>query len=1659
MPIPLPKPLSIAQMATEMALKAKKVKAPEIMKRVSKPIEQLRAEIREMKNKGQIVDSSTPYKPEFIRPSPKNSNNPAGISRRQWEKNQEYKHDIRPTHEFSEPTIISPESIEGQPLVLFGGDRTIGGKEIHAVNEEPLTEPSKQYAGASYPHEKDDLGIDDFWASQDNQAQALQNKAGKAYEETGKMPVGIYTTMGSEVGNYSLHNLDVALKMLYNKNPNDEQMNAFNEIMHRGTKTYGSFPEFVGLQYPELLRRQLEANPEMRKLFIDRLETPKAVQGLDLPEGLAIRHAITEPQLMDVPTGMSGFTAGIIDPTEELRPNISSTTYNTDVPGNYLGRMQLQLPWQKYFPKHAKQIAENPKQANNAYGTMQGLKTYETLEPETVDELMRMYEMIKGNSFKDGGQVQNFDKGGKADDVSVELMGDINYQPDPTYTDPMGMTVPSQDEMKLALSKQNMSPMPYPEPYRDPITGAILENGLEALPPGFNVPKSGGMTPIDWDNLPEEEKERTFGDYVSGVVEPATTLGTGMLSFMGGLPYAMGKGIVTGANAEDTLKNIMEQGTYIPRSKMGMENLETIGKAVEGLPPILPELHGLEPIISSATRRGLQLGAKGVKEGVKATKGLPVGMSIKDVSPSVTIEPFSPKDEFGFYSKLEKEAQKIQRKQGNGQAFKNDLLKLGVKPHELEDTGMDEFLKNNKNLTRDDVIGFAQRNRPVMKEIEFSDSWSNKLPKFEDRFRTPGGNDYHELLIQLPQKDIVKGQLLDDMARRLGAKNFESLPMEKRHEVARLAKSNPFTESNHFPDEENIMAILRMDSRTDTEGKRGMLLDELQSDWHQKGREQGYIPKNPTSLKGEIVEVPSITFKAGTMERSPPTYKVKWEDGTIYGASTKEQAEKLLNKGKPNIPKGTVPDAPYKDNWYELGLKKAIQHMVTSTGDDRLYLPKGQTVADRYSLSKHINSISYKPSNDPTYKNNLDEPYYYVLAKGKNNQNVFQKQLAQSELSEYVGKDLAKKIIANDGEQSPKSSDTKIFQGLDLNIGGEGMHEWYDKKYLSYLKDFAKKYGGHVGETEIDVGHNMPISEKLKILRMTEDDFNNLSKKEIQELYDKPMTQKVYYYEPSEEAIIKINGGLPYKNGGVVRMAEGGMAIESPPQFGVLPKTFPSIEGEEAEAIRRRLANTSAMNLANENYTKGLNTINVKTPEDQDYANSIPSSQVGGYYDTKKGNEIVINPVLSNINDYKTLPQVVGHEAQHLQDEQSLRGKQNVLDRLRMEGLQSQIEKNFQKVKAKYPEYANVGYYDKENVPFKERLADLGGYEAILPKGTRLVDTPFGKEVFNTPSLQNYYHASVRPMEQKMMPQTPSVMERNPVIAMAQQLKDLSKPKLDEFKARLATGDSYADALYKTITSAKFADGGSVESDPRFPIQAHVRNFQSPDLLDIKDYGITARDNGDAFTLGRQLISKNAENENPNMRFNTSQDYAQYATPMHRGMLNARVMKNPEQPSVQAMLQYMQEMGGGTGGIGLMGNRTSEGDKLRALQMIYNKQLSDTSDISGMVSLPFGDKPQFNVQYRKRFAEGGSVAETELAKMREIIDNLPKRTPVQTNNERLERDTIRLPYQPPKASSSVGLQPIPRGGSRIPSTQLELYKKKGGNVSIDEMQLALLRKK
>ena len=54
--------------------------------------------------------------------------------------------------------------------------------------------------------------------------------------------------------------------------------------------------------------------------------------------------------------------------------------------------------------------------------------------------------------------------------------------------------------------------------------------------------------------------------------------------------------------------------------------------------------------------------------------------------------------------------------------------------------------------------------------------------------------------------------------------------------------------SSHF-DEPNILVHLRMNTRTDEDGKKVLFLEELQSDWGQKGKREGFKKDFVTAQK------------------------------------------------------------------------------------------------------------------------------------------------------------------------------------------------------------------------------------------------------------------------------------------------------------------------------------------------------------------------------------------------------------------------------------------------------------------------------------------------------------------------------------------------------------------------------------------------------------------------------------------------------------------------------------------------------------------------------------------------------------------------------------------------------------------------------------------
>jgi hypothetical protein len=284
---------------------------------------------------------------------------------------------------------------------------------------------------------------------------------------------------------------------------------------------------------------------------------------------------------------------------------------------------------------------------------------------------------------------------------------------------------------------------------------------------------------------------------------------------------------------------------------------------------------------------------------------------------------------------------------------------------------------------------------------------------------------------------------------------------------------NPSYRSSHF-DEPNVLAHLRMSDRV-TDGKKTLLVDEVQSDWHQAARDkrtieienliangmsqeeaQKAVPKDfgydkPLSnelvvkerkMRDELRQLQDKYLNLGGLEFEPSVANQK--EYAEIGNKIKELQDNL--RAIPKTEKKGVPDAPYKDDYYQLALRRAVKEAIDG-GYDRVALPTGSRVAERFSLTKHINELHYSGSNLKAYDHN-------------GNEVISQTGIKPEDLPSYVGKETANKLLAQ-----PKQGTLRSLVGQDLTVGDEGMKKYYDEIYPAYLKKFGKKYGANVGTT------------------------------------------------------------------------------------------------------------------------------------------------------------------------------------------------------------------------------------------------------------------------------------------------------------------------------------------------------------------------------------------------------------------------------------------------------------------------------------------------------------------------------------------------------------------------------------------------------------------
>lgn len=374
--------------------------------------------------------------------------------------------------------------------------------------------------------------------------------------------------------------------------------------------------------------------------------------------------------------------------------------------------------------------------------------------------------------------------------------------------------------------------------------------------------------------------------------------------------------------------------------------------------------------------------------------------------------------------------------------------------------------------TGDDAFAAARKAEAAGQYPEADRMRRNLTTTKYEQYQTPGGHDYHELLLTLPRiakpgEEIPEGRVLARAKYQAGRarENWDELGPNGRQRFIDAAQAELTQaaareagafESNHFS-EPNVLAHVRFNSRTDADGKKVLHVEEVQSDWHQKGRKAGY--QLPPARKAELEKKRQALESLGN--GATEAQKQEWAD-----VMSELQPERQGNK---------VPDAPFKTTWPMLAMKRMIRY-AAENGYDSITWTTGDQQAARYDLSKQIDRIEIVPRTDAVTDEKsrvvyLHMPDGHKLQLGVNNEGIVDNAprgtpFKGKGLADVIGKELADKVMQTSGKA--------MFEGADLKVGGEGMKAFYDKMLPNEVNKYVKKWGGKVGESNIDISGGKP---------------------------------------------------------------------------------------------------------------------------------------------------------------------------------------------------------------------------------------------------------------------------------------------------------------------------------------------------------------------------------------------------------------------------------------------------------------------------------------------------------------------------------------------------------------------------------------------------------
>ena len=430
------------------------------------------------------------------------------------------------------------------------------------------------------------------------------------------------------------------------------------------------------------------------------------------------------------------------------------------------------------------------------------------------------------------------------------------------------------------------------------------------------------------------------------------------------------------------------------------------------------------------------------------------------------------------------------------------------------------FDAGDMTLKIDDAERLAELN---MHSKRMSDSAAP--PKYHG-YQLPGGENYSEKLLTLPYERQIKWEKTPEGHLTGGGYTIKHEPFQDQpayityygndgrrvsgndslkgaqnliERSSRGVDASKAYKSSHW-DEPNPVTHMRTNERT-IGNTASHHIEEVQSDWHQKGRTEGYAdPAKRDIAARELLTAESELKKqsAGQINRN---YKEAIDNQVEFYANpeldvgfaeqwfgeTPEQQSAALRymaaKREFSALAGGVPDAPFKKTWPDLTMKQALRDAVEN-GKDRLSWTPGEAQAKRYDLSQHVKEIEYIKNSDGTYRVGIadkdGEPIRSLPGIDVN-------RMTMAQIEATVGKEAAVKIENGAGRRY-RGHDGHTLEGLDLKVGGEGMNEFYDKMLPKAVEKLGKAYGVKVQRGVDTTGNpvnyvDIPPAWKQEILK------------------------------------------------------------------------------------------------------------------------------------------------------------------------------------------------------------------------------------------------------------------------------------------------------------------------------------------------------------------------------------------------------------------------------------------------------------------------------------------------------------------------------------------------------------------------------------------------